>query len=250
MPIISLILTAAQKRALEQGKNIRLPKPIGQAPTMIEISEEMQERIQKAESKGQGCLLKGAKIQKQYSSLADDDEEVEGGSLKSIRKRFNKATKQVNKGIRHIPGYVKDGSHELGAAVQVGKKYVPAPVTKAILGTAAQIAATAASGGNPAAGLAAKAAVNAGIQATYDTNLKHGSVGKNFGKNFGRAFASEAAMAAASTYTAPPAGGAGFRPLTSGGRLPKGSQAAKDRMALLRASRRTTSVQGRGFLPL
>lgn len=285
MPTIELILTTAQIRQLQAGKSIRLPKKL---PTMtsVMVSDEMMAKIEKAQSKQTGCMISGI-IETEGEGFDSENEEAMGGSLRSLRRKFNKASKQVNRVVNHIenadkyvqpkylkqlPKYIKKGSHELGAAVQVAKKYVPQEVTNAIVSNAAGAAAGVASFGNPAAIAAARATASSAVNATYETNLKHGSVGKNFGKNFGKSLAKEAMLAgvgsmvptgvsqpsgAGFSYMAD-VGGRGFKPTQggqisggqiSGGKLPKGSDAAKARMAELR-SRRKGTINGKGYLSL
>jgi len=88
-----------------------------------------------------------------------------GGSLKSVGRAFRRG---------------------IGSFAQSAKKIVPRAVTKDLVlaGAAASSAFTA----NPAVGRAILAAALPAVDAAYETNLAHGSVGKNFVKNYVKDF--------------------------------------------------------------
>jgi hypothetical protein len=242
MPVISVSLSRAQINKLDKGLKIRATAAQLQSggESTIDVSEELAHKIQSAVRRGVGVEI--------------DSLQVDGGSLRSIRNSFKKAGKSINRGFtqfgndvaREAPGVAMQVSKETGRAVQQGKKYVPAGAVKT-LGTAGIIAGTTLIG-MPQLAVPATAVFNSGVDATYKTDLAHGSVGKNFGKNFGTALSNNGLNAAAKSYTAKPATtGSGFR------RPLKGSQEARDYMASLRARKGTRGAgftpHGKGFAP-
>lgn len=93
---------------------------------------------------------------------------TKGGSLKSV-------ARAARKGLKHA-------SHVLGDVAQGVKKVVPKKMVKSIAAKAISAAATMA--GRPDLAANATRAMEAGVDATYRTNLSKGSVGKNFVHNY------------------------------------------------------------------
>lgn len=248
MTIVEIHLTNAQRKRLEKGLAIRLGSMALQGYTSLSVSEALAKKIESSRRRGKGLTLKPEDINFDDSE-GEEEDEFDGGRIrigrafKKIGKSFNKATKTVAREAtrdirvirREAPGAIKQGSHEVGKAVQQSKKYIPKELIAIPLVAATTVGATMASG-NPMVGAAAGRAMNSAVNATYQTNLAHGSVGKNWATNFGKDLV--VGEVKNQFKVAPPVAGSGFKPI-GGGRLAKGSQAAKDYMASIRAKRYT-----------
>lgn len=93
---------------------------------------------------------------------------LNGGSIKSVAKAARRG--------------VKNASHVVGRVAQGVKKVVPKKMVKDIAAKAISAAVTMA--GRPDLAANATRAMEAGVDATYRTDLSKGSVGKNFQKNY------------------------------------------------------------------
>ena len=248
MTVLQIGLSKPQLNKLRKGANIRVSaSSLARNEVSLEVSDSIAKRIQSCIRRGKGIQLNGT----------DVSEVVDGGSLKSIGKQFKKAGKSISRGFdvleREAPGVIKQGGHELGRAAQQAKKYVPKDVLKAGV-SAASLAVTAI---NPLAGAAMLRAGNAAVDATYDTNLARGSVGKNYARNFGKALVVNEVKtqlagfsAAQKARNAAGATGGGFVQLgqsVRGGKLAKGSPEAAAFMANLRSKQKRNSAVGSGF---
>jgi hypothetical protein len=98
-----------------------------------------------------------------------------GGSLKSIAKGVRKAF--TSKTAKKVGKTIAKG-------VEAGKKYVPRNVAKKVATEAVKAGLTATGMGEYAP--VATKGIGAVVDATYDTNLSKGNVGKNFGRNLAR----------------------------------------------------------------
>lgn len=231
MVAITLSLTKAQLNRLDKGLGIRCSaKQLQSGDQELDVSEEMAKKVAAAQRRGQGCVI---------SSL-----HVDGGSLKSIRRSFKKIGKTVTRIANDVPGEITKGSHVVGDAVQSAKKYVPRGAVKLAAGAAITAALTMA--GQPELIPVAKAGVLTAVDATYETNLKHGSVGKKWLKSYGRNFDNNAAQAAygvAASSAAPTGAGLGKRPAKGTPEMKQWMQALRDRKGKAKAP-----VMGTGFI--
>jgi hypothetical protein len=274
--IVDIHLTRAQENRLRRGLAIRVSANALIGATQIAVTEALAKKIESSRRRNKGLQIKASDI------LPDDvaEEEVEGGKLHigrafkklghSVSHGFNKATGTVRKEAqrdikvlrREAPGAIKQGAHETGRFVQNAKKYVPREAISIPLSALATAGTTMATG-NVQAGLMAGRATNALVDATYDTDLAHGSVGRNFGKNLAKNLVVGEVKHAVRGYMAPPAPvrarasyadipmaqavpvGSGIKPL--GGRLVKGSPEAKAYMASIRNKKSVAKYSGVGI---
>jgi len=125
---------------------------------------------------------KGSEAAKAYmASIRPKKGAMSGGKLKGVGK-------SISRGLKHAfsPKAVKHAAHELGHVANMAKKYVPKDLVN--MGMDAAITAGTAVIGQPELAPVAKRAGRAAVASAYKTNLRRGSVGKNFAKNMGRAF--------------------------------------------------------------
>lgn len=175
MPLIALPLSSTQVNRLRVGKNVRLSKHVmNENPTAyVDLDSRVAKKIRTRILKGKGFCLKSHA----YSGTGI------GRAFKKLGKKVTRGVSKVTREVkRAAPKIIKQVAHETGRAVEQGKKYVPRQVIKAGVRGLAVAATTAI--GQPYLADYVTRVVNPAVDATYDTNLAHGSVGKNFGKNY------------------------------------------------------------------
>lgn len=232
MVLITVSLSRPQLLKLEKGLVIRASaSQLQDGDVELDVSEEQAKKIHSAIRRGKGCQI--------YAN------HVDGGSLKSIRRSFRRAGKQVS---RFVTRSANKFAEEAPGILEQGKKYVPKGVIKQLASAAVVAGATAI--GQPQLAAAANTAVLSGIDAGYATKFDERGFGKKFAKNYGQAVVTNGLEQGVKAYLKPtpvkPVAGAGLSK-----RPAKGSQEAKDFMAALRAKKgqKSAVTVGEGFRP-
>lgn len=163
-----LHLTKAQIQKMTSGGSFRL-SPNGMAKNATRVNVRIPDHVFNSVKQAHAAGKAGV---------------ISGGSIVGGKIRFGKIGKSIARFARE--GITRKGitraSHALGNVAQQAKKYVPKKVVSQVASEAVSVGLLAA--GQPELIPAARVAVQSGVDATYDTNLNRGSVGKNFGRNF------------------------------------------------------------------
>lgn len=186
MTLVDLPLTPAQARKLSRGQRVRLTKHhlLRNNTVQVNVSPRMAGKIQRRIVSGRGFDLSNEWGESPTTKgRTFDDDLLHGDGIGSAFKKMGRAVKSVAKTIRkEAPGAIKQAAHATGSVAQQAKKYVPKQLIKGAVNGLAVAGTTAI--GQPQLASVVKRALNPAVDALYQTNLAHGSVGKNFGRNY------------------------------------------------------------------
>lgn len=208
--IVPIHLTPAQQRKASKGQTFQVSaEALHEQPNArAVVNRRTALRLRRAIKNRKGF---------RFNSKDVRFETPEGGAFS-----FKKLNRSIRKGFKKVGDYI--GSTDKGSLLSDVVNYAIPATTGAIAGAAG----TALSGGNPVAGVAASS-----VGSKLGSMLA-GEINKKAGTGIDTDKVIKLAMDEARSYT-----GSGVRP-----KLVKGSQAAKDHMAKLRAMRKSKSGSG------
>ncbi len=211
MPTLFLPLTPVQAKALHSGKGVKYVENDEAQVYQIEMDTAMYKRACNARRLGKAFILKGAV--------------VHGGDVAGGKIDWKGVGRTLKKGINTV------GVDAIEGAKKVIPKKAAAEAVGDALGAATLAGTTMLGAPQPQLAQAARQVGKSAVNATYETDFRKRDAlkqyGVNLGKDMGKAAIEQAGAAA-----------------VSGGRLVKGSEEARARMAHLR------SLKGKGMAPL
>lgn len=232
----ALHLSKPQIKKLVSGGSFRL-SPHGISKNAVRVNVRLPEKVynsvKQAHSMGRSGTITGGA--------------VVGGKV-NVGKAFKKAGRSLGNVAKKVRQVMPKAARAVGKVAQQVKKKIPKQLVSELASEA--VSAGLLATGNPQLIPAARVAVQSGVDATYDTNLGKGSVGKNFARNFGKSLVSNGVASMT---------GGGVRNHVRGGsisgpHMDSYRDQTGGRFLALQANQTGSylpgSVSGRGFMPL